>query len=85
LFGKVLGFYRELDRPVPAQAERKLSLELENESRIVTLPGTEKTIRGFSGASLLGLYAECWMRSTVSKPRSVSWRTAATTNPSPRL
>jgi Terminase large subunit, T4likevirus-type, N-terminal len=53
LFGKVLGFYRDLDRPILAQAERKLSLELENESRIVTLPGTEKTIRGFSGADLL--------------------------------
>jgi hypothetical protein len=53
LFGKVLAFYRDLDRPVPPQAERKLSLELENESRIVTLPGTEKTIRGFSGAALL--------------------------------
>jgi hypothetical protein len=53
LFGKVLGFYRELDRPVPAQTERRLSLELENGSRIVTLPGTDKTIRGFSGAALL--------------------------------
>src|SRR5918999_1021098 len=53
LFGKVLGFYRDLGRPVAAQGERKLSLELENGSRIVTLPGTEKTIRGFSGASLL--------------------------------
>jgi hypothetical protein len=53
LFGKVLGFYRDLGRPVAPQAERKLSLELENDSRIVTLPGTEKTIRGFSGASLL--------------------------------
>src|ERR687893_382421 len=53
LFGKVLGFYRELGRPVAPQAERKLSLELENDSRIVTLPGTEKTIRGFSGAALL--------------------------------
>jgi hypothetical protein len=53
LFGKVLGFYRDLDRPVLPQAERKLSLELENDSRIVTLPGTEKTIRGFSGAALL--------------------------------
>jgi hypothetical protein len=53
LFGKVLGFYRDLDRPIPAQAERRLSLELENESRIVTLPGSEKTIRGFSGAALL--------------------------------
>jgi hypothetical protein len=53
LFGKVLAFYRDLERPVPPQAERKLSLELENDSRIVTLPGTEKTIRGFSGAALL--------------------------------
>jgi hypothetical protein len=53
LFGKVLGFYRDLGRPVAPQAERKLSLELENGSRIVTLPGTEKTIRGFSGAALL--------------------------------
>src|SRR5215210_9090891 len=53
LFGKVLGFYRDLDRPILAKAERRLSLELENESRIVTLPGTDKTIRGFSGAALL--------------------------------
>src|SRR5215218_7365822 len=53
LFGKVLAFYRALGRPVPARTERKLSLELENGSRIVTLPGTDKTIRGFSGAALL--------------------------------
>ncbi len=53
LFQKVGGFYRDLGRPVPAQGERKLSLELENGSRIVTLPGSERTIRGFSGASLL--------------------------------
>src|SRR5829696_7790258 len=53
LFGKIAGLYRDLSRPIPAQAERRLSLELENGSRIVTLPGTEKTIRGFSGASLL--------------------------------
>ena len=53
LFGKVLGFYRDLGRPIPAQAERKLSLELENDSRIVTLPGTDKTVRGFSDVALL--------------------------------
>jgi phage terminase large subunit-like protein len=53
LFGKVLGFYRDLGRPVSPHGERKLSLELENGSRIVTLPGSEKTIRGFSGTSLL--------------------------------
>src|SRR5215217_7555896 len=55
LFGKVLGFYRDLGRPVSSQGERKLSLELENGSRIVTVPGSEKTIRGFSGTSLLVL------------------------------
>jgi hypothetical protein len=53
LFAKIAGFYRDLGRPVPAQGERKLSLELENDSRIITLPGSEKTIRGFSGAALL--------------------------------
>ena len=53
LFGKILGFYRDLDRPVSPQAERRLSLELENGSRIITLPGTERTVRGFSGAALL--------------------------------
>jgi hypothetical protein len=53
LFAKIAVFYRSLGRPVPAQAERRLSLELENGSRIVTLPGTEKTVRGFSGAALL--------------------------------
>jgi len=35
------------------QAERKLSLELENGSRIITLPGSERTVRGFSGVDLL--------------------------------
>jgi hypothetical protein len=53
LFSKIAGFYRDLGRPVPAQGERRLSLELENDSRIITLPGSERTIRGFSGVSLL--------------------------------
>src|SRR5918994_5927080 len=53
LFSKMTGFYRDLGRPVSAVAERKLSLELENRSRIITLPGSEKTVRGFSGAALL--------------------------------
>jgi hypothetical protein len=53
LFAKIASFYRDLGRPVAPQGERKLSLELENDSRIITLPGSEKTIRGFSGAALL--------------------------------
>ena len=53
LFSKLAGFYRDLGRPVSPLAERKLGLELENGSRVVTLPGTEKTIRGYSGTALL--------------------------------
>jgi hypothetical protein len=53
LSSKIFGFYRDLGRPVSPRAETKLSLELDNGSRIVTLPGTEKTIRAFSGVSLL--------------------------------
>jgi hypothetical protein len=53
LFAKIIGFYRDLGRPAPAHSEQRLSLELENGSRIVTLPGSEKTIRGFSGVDLL--------------------------------
>ena len=52
-FGKILGAYRTLGKPVPPEAENKLSLKLDNGSRIVSLPGTEKTVRGFSGAALL--------------------------------
>jgi hypothetical protein len=53
LFAKIASFYRDLGRPTPAHSEQRLSLELENDSRIVTLPGSEKTIRGFSGVDLL--------------------------------
>ncbi|MFL6033070.1 MAG: terminase large subunit domain-containing protein [Rubrobacteraceae bacterium] len=55
LFSKMALFYRNLGKPISAVGERKLSLELENGSRIVTLPGSEKTTRGFSGTSLLVL------------------------------
>lgn len=53
LFRKCLEVYRALDRPVPAEAESALRLELETGSRIIALPGKEGTIRGISGARLL--------------------------------
>ena len=53
LFKKALGLYRALDRPVSPEAESALRLELENGSRIVSAPGKEGTIRGFSGVRLL--------------------------------
>jgi hypothetical protein len=53
LFRKALSVYRALGRPVPAEAETALTLELENGSRIVSLPGKEGSIRGYSGVRLL--------------------------------
>jgi hypothetical protein len=53
LFRKMLDIYAATGAPVPAQTENKLTLELVNGSRIVSLPGKEATIRGFSGVALL--------------------------------
>lgn len=53
LFLKALSFYRGAGRPVVAESENKLTLELENGSRVVSLPGKASTIRGFSGVRLL--------------------------------
>lgn len=53
LFRKVMDFYTALGRPVEAAMESALRLELANGSRIISLPGTEGTIRGYSGVTLL--------------------------------
>lgn len=53
LFKKALGLYHASGDIVPAASETALSLTLTNGSRIVSLPGTEGTIRGYSGASLI--------------------------------
>lgn len=53
LFKKCLQAYKAIERPVPADAENKLTLELSNGSRIISLPGREDTIRGYSGVRLL--------------------------------
>ena len=53
LFRKCLDAYRVAGRPVPADAESALRLELANGSRIVSLPGTEVSVRGFSAVRLL--------------------------------
>lgn len=53
LFKKVLEIHRALDGVPKIRSESALRLELENGSRIVALPGTEATVRGFSGAKLV--------------------------------
>ena len=52
-FSKVAGCYRDLGYPIPPDSYRKLGMELANGSRVEALPGSEKTVRGFSGVDLL--------------------------------
>ena len=52
-FRKVTGLYRALGRPLATEQESALRLEFVNHSRVVALPGTEGTVRGFSGAACL--------------------------------
>jgi hypothetical protein len=55
LFRKVVDLYRALGRPVALAGprENQLKMELANGSRVVSLPGDEGGVRGYSGAALL--------------------------------
>jgi hypothetical protein len=53
LFGKLWGFYRAMGAPLPVKTKSALRVTFGNGSRIISLPGTEKTIRGFSGVDCL--------------------------------
>lgn len=53
LFRKLTDAYNALGQPIPAKSATATSLELVNGSRVVSLPGQEGTIRGFSGVDLL--------------------------------
>jgi len=53
LFKKVQSFFKKLDFTSRLQEDNKLSMQLENGSRIVSLPAAEGTIRGFSSVSLI--------------------------------
>jgi hypothetical protein len=55
LFRKCMDVYRALGKPVHAESERVLGLELGNGSRIIALPGKEDTVRSFSGVALLAV------------------------------
>jgi len=50
---KSASFVRKLGLPVRGDGDNDVSLMLPNQSRIVGLPGKEKTVRGFSKVSLL--------------------------------
>jgi hypothetical protein len=53
LFRTALVGYRVLGRPVSSEAENRLSLELENGSRIVVVPAQAGTVRGYAAVTLL--------------------------------
>ncbi|MHC9540427.1 MAG: terminase large subunit [Vulcanimicrobiota bacterium] len=53
LFKKVTNNLKELKQQPHLIEDNKLSAQFDNGSRIVSLPGKEGTIRGFSGAALL--------------------------------
>lgn len=50
---KCLSVYRDLGKPVLAEAENIYSLVLENGSRIISLPGSAATVRGYSNVDLI--------------------------------
>jgi Terminase large subunit, T4likevirus-type, N-terminal len=55
LYRYVKQAYSALGRPVPAVKETETQMELQNGSRIVSLPGNEETIRSYQAVNLLVL------------------------------
>jgi hypothetical protein len=53
LFRTIMGFYRRLSGVPEVRAESALRVELSNGSRVIALPGTEATIRGYAAADLI--------------------------------
>lgn len=53
LFKKALDLHHVVDQQGATKAESALRLELSNGSRIVSLPGKEHSVRGYSGVRLL--------------------------------
>jgi hypothetical protein len=54
-FRSFMALLNRLDRPPAIKAESALRVELDSGSRVIALPGSERTIRGYSGASLIVL------------------------------
>jgi hypothetical protein len=53
LFAKVMDFLRSLEPVEQLDEDNRLSATLANRSRIVSLPGDPKTVRGYSGPALV--------------------------------
>lgn len=85
LFRKVLNFFQSLHAAPRPEAISALRLELPNGSRVISLPGTEDTVRGYSGVNLLivdeasrvpdALYRACRPMLAVSQGRLIALST----------
>ena len=64
LFRKVLTAFRTIQGSQKVE-ESTLRLELPNGSRIVSLPGRDETIRGFSGVGLLVIDEAAWVADSL--------------------
>lgn len=53
LFKKVVWSYRRLGEPIPSVEDNAVTLALANGSRVVSLPDSAATIRGYSGPTLV--------------------------------
>jgi hypothetical protein len=53
LFKKIHNAWQQLPGAPAAEQESLTRMELANGSRIISLPGSEKTVRGYSGATLI--------------------------------
>ena len=53
IFRKCLTAYRDLGRPEGTAGESALRLEMENDSRIISLPGSEKTNVGYTASLVI--------------------------------
>ncbi|GMQ82819.1 MAG: hypothetical protein BMS9Abin05_2282 [Rhodothermia bacterium] len=61
LFYKVVYLHRVTQEIVATESLSALRLELVNRSRVVALPGTETTVRGYSGPRLVILDEAAWI------------------------
>jgi hypothetical protein len=85
LFKKVVVAWRVLGYPMSLEAQSSLRYELRNGSRLIALPATEGTVRGYSGVDLLvideaarvddSLYMACRPMTAVSGGRIVTLST----------
>ncbi|MDQ1473009.1 MAG: hypothetical protein QOJ99_4489 [Bryobacterales bacterium] len=79
LVRKAAGFLRQLGIKPVGDGDNETSLQLPNGSRIVGLPGTESTIRGFSSVSLLLIDEAARVTDAMYKALRPCWRWVAGT------